>query len=207
MSSSGVSNFLQRLTTRDEGPGSFAQEYKAIWRGYLYSIPIPFLFIVFKLNSVALLTPDQARLALSRLSYVDPALGQHYFMLTKLGRTTDLSNYPVFIAFMFLSLCIPVGHACCIYFRRWRIMLRPHPAAFFLIALIGLLYYALEVLGMNSASQKFRSVNQLYFDNYGLYYFYEAAFLFVYAIGLLLLVLTVLHTFSVIHRTLSYRIS
>jgi len=195
-----ISRILRRATRPDEGPGSIAYEYRNIWAGYLYSIPLPFVFILLKLNNIELMSLDRARLTLERISYVDPVVAQHLSLLERLGRTTDIANYPAFIAVTFLFLCIPIAHGCWIYFRRWRVMLPPHPVVPFVIGVISSLYYVLEIQGFGSASENFHSIYHVYFDSRGLYYFPQAALFFVYAAGLLVFVLAALHTLSAILR-------
>ena len=192
--------YLQRTTKRDSGPGSVGDTYQAIWRSYLYSIPVPFIFIFLKSNKIALLQVDRALSALECISAIDPVVRQHTSVLTKLGRTIDIANYPVFLVVTFLTLCIPIVQLCRIYSKNWRIMLSPHPAGFLLIFVIASLFYALEIWGANSASLAFRSIYQLYFDDLGIYYILQTGVLFVYAFGLLLVVLTILHSLSAVSR-------
>ena len=195
-----LSRFLQQFKAPDAGPGSIAREFGPVERDYLYFLPVPFVFIALKGSGITLLSPAQAEHLLDLIAVFDPAVMQHLAILTKLNKTIDIANYPVFLIVCFVVLLIPIVHASCIAIKRWRVLMRPHPAGFVMIAAISALYYLFEIGGVNSASLVFRKPNQLYFDSAGFYYFYQSAVWWVYAFGLYIVALMIASSASVVLR-------
>ena len=193
MATQGFMKYLQRLRTPDRGPGSVAVEYSSIWVSYLYGIATPIIFIFLKAAKISLLPLDWAYQCLEWLSIIAPVLRQHVAVLTEKHLIIDIRNYPVFLIISFLMCCIPIVQACRIYFKKWRIMLSPHPISLLIIAMIFGEYYFMMVLQVDTAALKFRSMYQLYFDGAGIYYIRQFGLIFLYSVGVIFLILYLLY--------------
>lgn len=200
-------SYLARFKEADVGPGSVSAEYGAIWPPYFYGFLVPIVFIVVKLLRVQLLPESVALKLLEGLSTIAPVLQQHGLTLQTRGQIIDLANYPAFILIAFGVACIPMLTLVKIYIRKWRIMMSPHPAGVVLMTIIFALYYALIINQSDWASLSFRSIYQLYFDQFGIYYLRQYCAIFIYCFGLLFLLLNILHSFSAAARCLSRRIN